>query len=122
MEWPDLDQRYRVVGVASDCVARWHRCGRWARNRPLARPATLSGNRFGITDTTVWPRAGYKGGFMSQALVDMAFVLEREDGRVFFVSAGYNDPTGLVHTATTRSYLDPLFACLGSAAPGSCGS
>ena len=80
----------------------------------------LSGNRFGVTDTTVWPRAGYKGGFES-GVVNMTFVLEREDGRVFFVSAGYNDPAGLVDTATTRSYLDPLFACLGSSAQGSCG-
>lgn len=81
----------------------------------------LSGNRFGITDTTTWPRAGYKGGFES-GVVNMTFVLERDDGRMFFVSAGYNDPSGLVNTATARSYLDPLFRCLGSTATGACGS
>lgn len=81
----------------------------------------LSGNRFGITDTTTWPRAGYKGGLES-GVVNMTFVLERDDGRVFFVSAGYNDPSASIDTATARSYLDPLFRCLGSAETGACGS
>ncbi len=81
----------------------------------------LSGNRYGITDTKTWPRAGYKGGYES-GVVNMTFVLQRSDGRVFFVSAGYNDPTGLVDTATARSYLDPLFACLGSGKTGDCGA
>lgn len=74
----------------------------------------LTGNRYGITDTATWPRAGYKGGYEA-GVVNMTFVLERKDGRVFFVSAGYNDPAWTVDTATARSYLDPVFACLGSA-------
>ena len=81
----------------------------------------LAGNRYGIADTVTWPMAGYKGGYES-GVVNMTFVLERADGRVFFVSAGYNDPSGLVDTATARSYLDPLFACLGSANAKACGS
>jgi len=80
----------------------------------------LSGNRYGIADETTWPRAGYKGGYES-GVVNMTFVLERADGRVFFVSAGYNDPTGQVSTSTARSYLDPLFSCLGAGETGSCG-
>lgn len=71
----------------------------------------LTGNRYGITDTTTWPRAGYKGGYEA-GVVNMTFVLERNDGRVFFVSAGYNDPVRVVDTATARTALDPVFGCL----------
>jgi hypothetical protein len=74
----------------------------------------LTGNRYGITDTATWPRAGYKGGYEA-GVVNMTFVLERNDGRVFFVSAGYNDASWTVDTGTARAYLDPVFACLGSA-------
>jgi len=74
----------------------------------------LTGNRYGIADTATWPRAGYKGGYEA-GVVNMTFVLERKDGRVFFVSAGYNDPALIVDTGTARAYLDPVFACLGSA-------
>ncbi|HWV22839.1 MAG TPA: serine hydrolase [Thermomicrobiales bacterium] len=73
----------------------------------------LTGNRYGVTDTSTWPRAGYKGGFEA-GVVNMTFVLERKDGRVFFVSAGYNDPVVVVDTATARTALDPVFGCLGS--------
>ena len=82
----------------------------------------LTGNRYGITDSRTWPRAGYKGGYEA-GVVNMTFVLERNDGRVFFVSAGYNDPSRIVDTGTARAYLDPIFACLGSAVDVSaCGS
>lgn len=71
----------------------------------------LTGNRYGLTDTSTWPRAGYKGGYEA-GVVNMTFVLERNDGRVFFVSAGYNDPVRVVDTATARIALDPVFGCL----------
>jgi hypothetical protein len=71
----------------------------------------LTGNRYGVTDTATWPRAGYKGGYEA-GVVNMTFVLERNDGRVFFVSAGYNDPVQVVDTATARVALDPVFGCL----------
>lgn len=73
----------------------------------------LTGNRYGVTDTSTWPRAGYKGGYEA-GVVNMTFVLERKDGRVFFVSAGYNDPVIVVDTGTARMALDPVFGCLGS--------
>lgn len=71
----------------------------------------LTGNRYGVADTGAWPRAGYKGGYEA-GVVNMTFVLERNDGRVFFVSAGYNDPVRVVDTATARTYLEPVFECL----------
>jgi hypothetical protein len=73
----------------------------------------LTGNRYGLTDTTTWPRAGYKGGYEA-GVVNMTFVLERNDGRVFFVTAGYNDSLRVVDTATARIALDPVFGCLKS--------
>lgn len=73
----------------------------------------LTGNRYGIADTSTWPHAGYKGGYEA-GVVNMTFVLERKDGRVFFVSAGYNDPAINVDTGTARVALDPVFGCLGS--------
>lgn len=71
----------------------------------------LTGNRYGVTDTGTWPRAGYKGGYEA-GVVNMTFVLERNDGRVFFVSAGYNDPVRVMDTATARIEIDPVFGCL----------
>lgn len=79
--------------------------------------AILAGNRYGITDTSTWPHAGYKGGYEA-GVVNMTFVLERSDGRVFFVSAGYNDPVRVVDTATARMHIEPVFTCLGTYVDG----
>jgi hypothetical protein len=80
----------------------------------------LTGNRNGIADAATWPRAGYKGGYEA-GVVNMTYVLERSDGRVFFVSAGYNQPFGSVSQSAGRAELDRVFACLGVVdGPGSC--
>jgi len=72
----------------------------------------MTGNRGGIGDQAIWERAGYKGGFEA-GVVNMTFVLERSDGRVFFVSAGYNASRGTIAGSTARNALEPVFACLG---------
>lgn len=72
----------------------------------------LTGNRGGIDDTSTWPRAGYKGGFEA-GVVNMTFVLERSDGRVFFVTAGYNQPQGGIDQNAAWAPLDDVFTCLG---------
>jgi Beta-lactamase enzyme family len=80
----------------------------------------LTGSRNGIADIATWPRAGYKGGYES-GVVNMTYVLERSDGRVFFVSAGYNQPHGAVSQTAGQAELDLVFACLGVVnGPGSC--
>jgi len=80
----------------------------------------LTGNRGGIEDRAAWPRAGYKGGYEA-GVVNMTFVLERSDGRVFFVSAGYNQPRGAIDQSAARAELTPVFDCLGVVSePGSC--
>jgi len=80
----------------------------------------LTGNRGGISDAAAWPRAGYKAGYEA-GVVNMTFVLERSDGRVFFVSAGYNQPRGAIDQSTARAELTPVFECLSVVSgPGSC--
>jgi hypothetical protein len=73
----------------------------------------LAGNRGAIGDTTAFPNAGYKGGYEA-GVVNMTYILEREDGRVFFVSAGYNSTVMNIDTATTIGYIVPVFDCLTS--------
>jgi hypothetical protein len=72
----------------------------------------LTGNRNGIDDVSTWPRAGYKGGYEA-GVVNRTYVLERADGRVFFVSVGYNQPYGILPQTAGRMELDSVFACLG---------
>jgi len=80
----------------------------------------LTGNRGGITDTRTWPRAGYKGG-LEAGVLNMTYVLERSDGRVFVATASYNQPAGRVDDSAAFSHLFPLFDCLGIVAgAGSC--
>lgn len=73
--------------------------------------AILTGNRGGISDTTAFPQAGYKGGYEA-GVVNSTYVLERSDGRVFFVTTGYNTPRGAVDQAAGRAELNQVFACL----------
>jgi hypothetical protein len=42
----------------------------------------------------------------------MTYVLERSDGRIFFVSAGYNQPSGVIDQSSARAPLDKVFMCL----------
>jgi hypothetical protein len=82
----------------------------------------LTGNRGGVTDTTAFPGAGYKGGYEA-GVVNMTYVLERSDGRVFFVSAGYNTPNGTIDQGSARTALQPVFTCLAvTSGAGGCSS
>ena len=71
----------------------------------------LAGNRGAVDDRTNFPQAGYKGGYEA-GVVNMTYVLEREDGRVFFVSAGYNSDSIVIETGPAMSHLVPVFACI----------
>lgn len=73
----------------------------------------LSGNRGGIDDASTWTHVGFKNGYEA-GVVNVTYVLERNDGRVFFVSAGFNHPTGVVAEGGARSMLIPVFDCLGT--------
>ncbi len=61
----------------------------------------LTGNREGVSNAQVWPRAGYKGGYEA-GVVNMTYVLERSDDRIFFVSAGYNHPDSVLDATSLR--------------------
>lgn len=73
----------------------------------------LAGNRGAIADLRRFPEAGYKGGYEA-GVVNMTYILQREDGRVFFVSAGYNSTSRIIDTPTAIGYLLPVFTCLSS--------
>ncbi len=88
----------------------------WSMGRqPGLEPvhAILTGNRGGIVDTRAFPEAGYKGGYEA-GVVNMTFVLGRADGRVFFVTAGYNTQRGIIDQSAGRGDLEKVFACIGA--------
>ena len=80
----------------------------------------LTGNRDTVQDRKAWKRAGYKAG-LEAGVVNMTYVLERSDGRVFFVSAGYNATRGTIDREAAKAALRPVFTCLGlRSGPASC--
>lgn len=82
----------------------------------------LSGNRGGIAATDVWPHVGFKAGYEA-GVVNSTYVLERRDGRVFFVTAGFNHPTGVVDQGAPAAVLGPVFSCLATyEQEGDCGN
>lgn len=82
----------------------------------------LTRNRGGVVDTTLWPRAGLKSGYEA-GVVNSTYVLERNDGRVFFASVGFNHPQWVVDQNAPYALLGPVFTCLGSyQQPGDCDS
>jgi beta-lactamase class A len=82
----------------------------------------LAGNRGGIADTAVWPRVGFKNGYEA-GVVNSTYVLERNDGRVFFISAGFNHPSGIVDQGAPFALLSPVFTCLATYQQvGDCGA
>ena len=80
----------------------------------------LTRNRGGVADSALWPRAGFKSGYEA-GVVNATYVLERNDGRVFFVSIGFNHPQRVVDQAVPGVLLGPVFTCLASyQQPGDC--
>ncbi len=56
---------------------------------PVREILTL--NRGGIPNRADWPSAGHKGGFEA-GVYNLTWLLRRDDGRLFVVTAGFNDP------------------------------
>ena len=80
----------------------------------------LTGNRDIVQDRKAWKRAGYKAGLES-GVVNMTYILERSDGRIFFISAGYNATRGTIDRDSAKAALMPVFTCLGIRfGPASC--
>ena len=61
-------------------------------------------------DERVWPFVGYKGG-SEKGVFAMSWLLERHDGRLFFLAVILNDGTRRIdETRVARSYpLAPIF-------------
>jgi hypothetical protein len=82
----------------------------------------LTTNRGGIGDVAMWPHAGMKNGYEA-GVVNATWVLERQDGRVFFVSVGFNHPQWVVDQGAPWALLGPVFGCLASyGGAGDCNS
>lgn len=85
-------------------------------------PEILTANRGAVQDSVTWPRAGLKSGYEA-GVVNATYVLERQDGRLFFVSVGFNHPERVVDQGTPGVLLGPVFGCLASyQEPGDCNS
>lgn len=96
--------------------------GLWSLgSQPNLRPVRdiLTGARGGVEYQETLPEVGYKGGYES-GVVNMTFVVTRRDGRVFLVTAGYNDPLGKVSTGPARDDLEPVFSCLAALSSTGC--
>jgi hypothetical protein len=80
----------------------------------------LTRNRGGVADAAVWPQAGLKTGYEA-GVVNATWVLERHDGRVFFISVGFNHPQWVVDQGAPYALLGPVFTCLSAyQQPGDC--
>jgi hypothetical protein len=80
----------------------------------------LTRSRGGVADTTLWPKAGLKSGYEA-GVVNAASVLQRNDGRVFFISVGINHPQWVVDQNAPYGLLGPFFTCLATyQQPGDC--
>ena len=64
----------------------------------------LALNRGGIFDPRTWPYAGHKGGYEA-GVFNLTWLLRRDDGRSFVVTAGLNDPVFYVNQAAVGNLL-----------------
>ncbi|MGI8643630.1 MAG: serine hydrolase [Thermomicrobiales bacterium] len=60
----------------------------------------LMQNRGGNINPRDWPEAGFKGGFEA-GVYNMTWLLKRQDGRVFVLTSGFNDPVNYIDQGTT---------------------
>jgi hypothetical protein len=79
----------------------------------------LFSNPGGMPPDPAWARTGFKGGNEAGVLAQ-TWLLQRTDGRMFIVSAAFNDPHATPDSAAARNALAPVFTCLTEAHP--CGT
>ena len=60
----------------------------------------LMQNRGGNINPRDWPEAGFKGGFEA-GVYNLTWLLKRQDGRVFVLTSGFNDPVNYIDQGTT---------------------
>lgn len=93
----------------------------WMSRQPKLAPLReiLFSNPGGVAPDPAWTRTGFKGGNEAGVLAQ-TWLLQRNDGRMFIVSAAFNDPRATPDSATSRTALAPIFTCLTEARP--CGA
>lgn len=68
-------------------------------------------NRGTLPDRQDWPQAGHKGGFEA-GVYNLTWLLERDDGRTFVLTAGFNDPTAYVDQARANALIETALRLL----------
>ena len=100
-EWTDPTEIERVGWFASatECcrvMMDLHRLTQKEGMEPLSE--ALESNRGVKLSQELWSRAWYKGGD-EPGVLNMTWLLERDDGRLFVMSIGWNNPKGEVKEA-----------------------
>ncbi len=64
----------------------------------------LALNRGRALDPAIWPYAGFKGGYEA-GVYNMTWLLRRADGRLFVLTAGFNDPVNYVDQGAVSALM-----------------
>ncbi len=90
-------------------LARLHQQSRQPELAPLR--AILFSNSGGVARDPAWRAVGFKAGYEA-GVVNLTWLVERNDGRAFIVTAGLNDPARLPDGWGAREALVPVWTCL----------
>jgi hypothetical protein len=118
--WGDWDRPERIDSIewfasASEVCAVLAALHAMA-GRPGLTPVgeILRLNRGGLPDRRDWPRAGHKGGFEA-GVYNLTWLLQRDDGRTFVLTAGFNDPAAYVDQARADALVETALRLLADA-------
>lgn len=116
-DWGNWNGPTRIDGIewfaSADEV-----CGVLARlyeqsRRPELAPLRdiLFSNAGGVAVDRAWREVGFKAGYEA-GVVNLTWLVERDDGRAFIVTAGLNDPARVPNDWGAREALVPIWQCL----------
>lgn len=89
--WIDSVEWFASAAEVCTALARLQSMAARPGLEPVGR--ILAGNRGGtVFDRTTWPDAAFKEGYEA-GVFNLTWLVRRDDGRSFVVTAGFNDPT-----------------------------
>lgn len=92
-EWADSVEWFASPAEICTVLAKLSEMSKQPPLRPLSD--ILTQNRGGNVSPRDWPVAGFKGGYEA-GVYNLSWLLTREDGRVFVLTAGFNDPNNYI--------------------------
>ncbi|MCB9845922.1 MAG: serine hydrolase [Phycisphaeraceae bacterium] len=119
MAWKKPFEIERVEWFASarECCRAMAELNRLARDPALAPLRTVLGTNPGVPiDRTRFPGVQFKGG-SEPGVINLTWLLQRDDGRTFCVSLGWNDPDHAVDEAGFISLGQQAIALVGAWQP-----